>query len=247
MPDFSIVIPCRNESARLPATLPKIGRFLDAGESSAEVIVVVEKSQDGTLDVARAWAAADNRFRILESPEARGKGHAVKTGMLAASGGTIFFMDADLSVPLRFIPSFLAAISCGADVALGSRRHPESLISRRQPLRRILAGRAFNLGLRLCGATRLKDTQCGFKAFCGEAAREIFSRASVEGFGFDVEILALAERLGYRVAELPIEWRDSPGSKVRALRDGFQAFRDALTAVRRVRGMSPAVRSIDPD
>lgn len=232
-PRVSIVIPCRNESRRLPATLQAIRSFLDGGSLSAEVIIVVEKGSDNTDEIAREAAARDARFQAICNAVGRGKGYAVKTGMLTAAGEIVFFMDADLSVPLRFVTEFLPFFDEGADVVFGSRRHRESVIPRNQPFFRVVSGRLFNHALRLTGATSFKDTQCGFKAFRREAARKIFSKVELDGFAFDVEALALAEAFGYKIVERPVEWTDAPGSSVNA-RSGASAFYDAVLAARRV-------------
>ena len=203
MPRLSLVIPCRNESGRLPATLQTVRSFLDASHPDAEVVVVVESSTDDTAKIATDFAQADPRFRAMCNPVAHGKGYAVKTGMLAAEGDVVFFMDADLSVPLLFVDAFLPYCE-DADVVFGSRQHPETVIPRSQPLLRVLFGRLFNLCLRLLGATSFKDTQCGFKAFRREAARSIFSRLTLDGFGFDVEALALAEALRLRLMNISL-------------------------------------------
>lgn len=234
MPSLSLVIPCRNESTRLPATLRAVSAWLDARENLVEVIVVVEKSTDDTAELAQRQAAADGRFKAICNPIARGKGFAVKTGMLAATGDLVFFMDADLSVPLRFIDAFLPFFET-ADVVFGSREHPESVIPVKQPFFRVFCGRLFNFVLRLCGATRFKDTQCGFKGFRRDAAQAIFSCQTLVGFAFDVEVMALAEVLRLRVIERPVEWSDAPGTKVRAIRDGTRALFEALAAAGRVR------------
>lgn len=230
MPSLSLVIPCRNESARLPATLRAMGAWL--GDRDVEVIIVVEKSTDDTADLARRQAAEDSRFRAICNSVSRGKGFAVKTGMLAATGDLVFFMDADLSVPLRFVDAFLPWFD-NADVVFGSRQHPETVIPISQPFFRVFYGRIFNLALRVCGATSFKDTQCGFKAFRREAAQAVFSRLTLDGFGFDVEAMALAEALKLRIVERPVEWSDAPGTKVRALRDGTSAFFEAVGAAKR--------------
>jgi glycosyltransferase involved in cell wall biosynthesis len=242
MPSLSLVIPSRNESARLPATLRAVRAWLDAAPRDAEVIVVVEKSTDDTAEIARRQEAEDPRFRAICNPVARGKGFAVKTGMLAAEGDLVFFMDADLSVPLRFVDAFLPYFE-KADVVFGSRQHPETVIPISQPFFRVFYGRVFNMALRLCGATSFKDTQCGFKAFRRAAAREVFSRLSLDGFGFDVEAMALAEALRLRIVERPVEWSDAPGTKVRALRDGTSAFFEAVLAAKRAQR---AVKSRTP-
>ncbi len=235
MPAVSLVIPCRNEQSRLPSTLNAVEEFLDRTGFTSEVVVVVEKGTDQTVEIATSYTVDDPRFRVIANPVARGKGFAVKTGMLAATGDVIFFMDADLSVPLSFVPEFLEDFERGADVVFGSRQHSESVIVRSQPLQRVLAGRAFNLCLRLCGATKFHDTQCGFKAFRNAAAKAVFENLTVDGFGFDVEALALADHLGFKIVERPVEWCDAPGSKVRALRDGSKAFLEAVAGARRAK------------
>ena len=231
-PRVSIVIPARNEEVRLPASIREIRRAFPT--EAWEFLIVIEPGSDRSEEVARKETTGDPRFEILPNPTAHGKGHAVKTGMLRARGDWIFFMDADLSVPLRFVHEFLRSAG-EADVLMGSRRHRGSRIAARQPLAREAAGRVFNRMLKLAGATHFSDTQCGFKAFRCDAAREIFSRVQLEGFGFDGEALALAEALGFRVLELPVEWADVAGSKLRPLRDGVSSLVEAILAVRRVR------------
>ena len=235
-PRVSIVIPARNEAARLPASIREIRRTFPNEEW--EFLIVIEPGTDDTAGAAREAACGDERFRIHINPSSHGKGHAVKTGMLLARGDLIFFMDADLSVPLRFVGEFLRAAG-RADVLMGSRRHPHSVIAVRQPVARELACRLFNRVLRCAGITRFADTQCGFKAFTRAAARGIFSRLEQSGFGFDVEIVVLAEALGFRVLELPVEWADAPGSKLRPLRDGVRALMEAVLAARRIRRNYP--------
>lgn len=245
-PRVSLVIPCRNEALRLPATLRALGVYLDGAPFSAEVVVVIEPSQDHTVRLAREYAAGDPRVKVLANEVGRGKGYAVKTGMLAATGDLVFFMDADLSVPARFVGEFLHEFDGPVDVAFGSRRHPSSVVPVQQPFLREMFGRMFNLGLKVCGATRFADTQCGFKGFRREAAREVFSRLTLDGFGFDVEALALAEALDYRIKECPVEWNDAAGSKVRPLQDGISSFLEAVSAARRARKASRG-RSVGSD
>lgn len=234
-PAVSIVVPAREEASRLPASIRAMRR--EFPDEPWEFLVVVEKSADGTAWLAREAAEGDPRFEIVENPVARGKGYAVKTGMLRARGDWIFFMDADLSVPLPIVRRFLEN-SDGADVLVGSRRHRDSVIPVPQSPARVAAGRLFNLALRVLGITRLMDTQCGFKAFRRDAAREVFSRVSQDGFGFDVEALLIAERRGLRLRELPVEWSDVKGSKVSPT-NGLAALRDAVLAARRVRRENP--------
>jgi dolichyl-phosphate beta-glucosyltransferase len=230
-PTVSIVIPARNEAIRLPPSIEKIRAVFP--DQPWEFVVVIEKSTDGTEEAVRKAVGDDARFDIVCNPVARGKGYAVKTGMLRAKGDWIFFMDADLSVPLRFIPDFMRH-AASADVLIGSRRHPHSVIPVHQPWAREFSGRIFNTALRLLGITRLADTQCGFKAFRHEAAQRIFSNIEQDGFGFDVEALLIAQKLCYRILELPVEWSDVKGSKVSPL-NGLAALRDAVLAAQRVR------------
>lgn len=231
-PRVSIVIPARNEAGRLPASIREIRRAFPT--EPWEFLLVIERSGDGTEDAARLAADGDPRFVIVSNPIARGKGYAVRLGMVRARGDWIFFMDADLSVPLRFVGDFLHAAG-PADVLIGSRRHADSVIAIRQPWSRETAGRLFNIALRLCGSTRLTDTQCGFKAFRRAAARAIFPLVGQDGFGFDVEAIVLAEVLGFRILELPVEWADAAGSKVRPIRDGISSLVEAVLAARRIR------------
>lgn len=233
MPEFSIVIPCRDEAARLPATLLGLREELQQRGVAWEILIVVEPGTDETPALARAEAQRDPRVRALINSEPRGKGWAVRTGMLAAEGDLVFFTDADLSVPARFVAPFAEALRREADVAIASRRHPQTRIPHPQPWTRVAAGRLFNFALRVAGATRRLDTQCGFKGFRRAAARAVFERVQAAGFGFDVEALAWAEALGLNILELPVEWNDAPGSKVRPLRDGIAAFLEGVRGARR--------------
>ncbi|MEX1044770.1 MAG: glycosyltransferase [Chthoniobacterales bacterium] len=228
--DVSIVIPAYAEEHRIGRAIKEL-RALAAGfPRLREVIVVIEPSGDDTAGVARAAAEADPLVRLHEVSEHRGKGRAVRTGMLEAAGEIIFFMDTDLSVPLEHVAPFVAHLDEHPQTAaaIGNRRHPGSVITRRQHELRERAGRLFNRTVRALGLSASEDTQCGFKAFRRGAAREIFGRARIDGFAFDAEILLLAARLGYRVDELPVEWINDEETKFRPLRDGWQSFRDLL-------------------
>ncbi len=241
IPYLSIVVPAYNEAVRLPPTLEKLAAFLRALGRSYEVLVIVERSTDGTLEIAARFAAQQAHFQAVDNEVQRGKGYAVRSGMLRARGEYVFYMDADLSVPLAAVPEFLARFESEprADVLLGNRQHAMSRITRRQFWLRRTMGQTFNRILKTCGLASLHDTQCGFKAFRREAAREIFSRQTIDGFAFDVEVLLLAERLGYKIADLPVEWINSPESKVRILHDSLAMLRDTLR-VRRVVGKALA-------
>jgi dolichyl-phosphate beta-glucosyltransferase len=238
MPDspyLSLVVPAYNEAQRLPPTLAKMGEFFREFTRTFEVLVVVEESTDDTLDIASAFAREQANFQVIDSRPRRGKGHAVRSGMLRAQGDLVFYMDADLSVPLQEVQAFLAyfAQHPEIDVLLGNRQHAQSRIMRRQTRLREGFGKTFNRVLQTLRLAPVRDTQCGFKAFRRPAAHEIFSRQTLDGFAFDVEVLLLAERLGYKIADLPVEWINSAESKVRLFRDSLAMLRDTFR-VRRI-------------
>ena len=230
IPYISIVVPAYNEARRLPPALEKLAAFCRDLGRSYEVLVIVERSTDGTLEIAARFAAQQAHFQAVDNAVQRGKGYAVRSGMLRARGEFVFYMDADLSVPLAAVPEFLARFETAprADVLLGNRQHAMSRITRRQSWLRRTMGQTFNRILKTCGLASLHDTQCGFKAFRREAARAIFSRQTLDGFAFDVEVLLLAERLGYKIADLPVEWLNSGESKVRIFHDSLAMLRDTL-------------------
>ena len=235
--DVSIVVPAYAEERRIGRCVSELRRLAADFPRLKEVIVVVEPSGDRTAEVARESAEGDVLVRVRENTRHRGKGFAVRTGMLEASGGIIFFMDTDLSVPLRYVAPFVAHLDTHPRTAavMGSRRHPQSVVSKRQHFLRERAGRAFNHAVRALGLSPSKDTQCGFKAFRRDAARDIFTRSQIDGFAFDTEILLLAGKLGLRVDELPVEWINDEETKFRPLSDGWRSFRDLLR-VRRLVG-----------
>jgi len=235
-PHLSLVIPVYNEAKRLPPALNQLAAFCGAKTFPCEVLIVVEPSSDGTLEIASAYAAQQANFQVIANPEHRGKGFAVRTGMLRARGEFVFYMDVDLSVPLREVSGFLAFFAAHPeiDVLAGNRQHARSRLTRRQSPLREAMGQMFNRFLQSLSLGALRDTQCGFKAFRREAAQQIFSRQRTDGFAFDVEVLLLAERLGYKAADLPVEWVNSPESKVHIVRDSLQMLRDTLRIRRRL-------------
>jgi glycosyltransferase involved in cell wall biosynthesis len=242
-PRFSLVIPAYNEARRLPETLDRIEAFCMSSDASWESVVVVEKSRDQTAQIAAATAARQANFRAIINPAHRGKGFAVKTGMLAARGAIRFYMDADLSVPLPFIGEFLRYLDAHPEVAglAGNRQHPASVIRVSQSLLRRSMGKLFNRILRaiLRLPVAFADTQCGFKAFRADAAEAIFSRVETDGFAFDVEALLLARGLGYRIDDHPVEWNNSPESKVRIVRDSLRMLEEAAAIRSRMRESFP--------
>jgi dolichyl-phosphate beta-glucosyltransferase len=221
---LSIIIPAYNEEKRLPATLERIRGYLCAVPwEFAEVIVVDDGSRDATREVARKAGA-----RVLANPGNRGKGYSVRHGMLEAKAEWALLTDADLSAPIEELDKLWnAAGQARAPVAFGSRALDRALIGVRQPAFRDFSGRFFNLVMRVVTGLRFRDTQCGFKLFEARAAREIFSRQRLDGFGFDVEVLYIARLLGYQCLEVPVRWNDVAGSKVSLLR-GLGAFLDLL-------------------
>jgi glycosyltransferase involved in cell wall biosynthesis len=235
-PFLSIVIPAWNEELRLPATLRQLAAFCKTAPYACEVIVVVEPGQDDTLQAALDFAADQSiKLSVINCRVHRGKGYAVRTGMLRARGELIFYMDADLSVPLREIGAFVDFFAEHPEVGLlmGNRAHAQSRITRRQSLLRRSMGQLFNRILRSQGLGDLRDTQCGFKAFRLAAARAIFKRQSLDGFAFDVEVLLLAEQLEIAIADMPVEWINSPESKVHIVRDSLRMLWDGVSVMRR--------------
>jgi glycosyltransferase involved in cell wall biosynthesis len=238
-PHVSIIIPAYNEARRLPHSLRLLHDHFAAPSWAArsfEVLIVVEHSTDGTLELAREVTAEQANFHVIDNRVQRGKGFAVRSGMRQARGAFLLYMDADLSVPLEEIDRFLAEFDSHpeVDVLLGSRQHPASRIERRQSFLRQTMGKTFNRILRSLSLLPFRDTQCGFKAFRRAAGMEIFSLQTIDGFAFDVEVLLLAQALGFRIAELPVRWLNSPESKVHIIRDSLRMLADAITVRRRV-------------
>lgn len=217
---ISIVIPAYNESARLARTLDRVLDFVRRQAWDAEVIVVDDGSIDRTADLVRDYARNNGMVRLIQNPGNRGKGYSVRHGMLNAEGAIVVFTDADLSSPIEEAAKLLQALDTGADVAIGSRWLRSDLQTQRQSLARQIMGRAFNVLLRILLRLDFKDTQCGFKAFRRSAAKTLFPLQTVEGWGFDPEILFLARRFGFKVAEVPVVWAHDEGTRIQPLRDG---------------------------
>ncbi len=211
-PACSLVLPAYNEAARLPGYLAEVRPHLETRYPQAyEVIVVDDGSQDGLADGLAPLAAGWPAFRLLRHPTNRGKGAAVRTGILAAEGDLLLFADADGATPIAEERRLADAIARGADVAVGSRLAAAPDVHRCRHWFRDLTGRAFAVLARRTLHLAVRDTQCGFKMFRGEVGKRLFSLSTEPGFLFDLEILALAQRLGYRVAEVPVNWSEKPG------------------------------------
>jgi glycosyltransferase involved in cell wall biosynthesis len=225
-PFLSLVVPAYNEQGRLPDTLQKMRAFLARQSFSYEVLIVDDGSADGTAAVVEGAAASFPGLRLLRESH-RGKGHAVRQGMLAASGRFVMFCDADFSMPVEEVVRFPEAMDGSYQVAIASREVKDS---RRigEPRHRHLMGRVFNLIVRMLAVPGLQDTQCGFKCFTREASRDIFGRQVIDGFGFDVEVLYIARKMGLQITEVPISWYYSPSSRVDPIRDTIRMFKDVL-------------------
>lgn len=232
----SIVIPAYNEERRLPATLDQVLAYADRSPIPvAEILVVDDGSRDGTAALVEARGGL---FVLIRNPGNRGKGYAVRNGMLAAKGDWILSTDADLSAPIGELDKLIAAArKQNAVVAIGSRALNRKLVKVHQPAMRELSGRAFNVVMRTVTGLPFRDTQCGFKLFRKDAAREIFSRQVEEGFSFDVEDLVIASTLGLHAIEVPVEWSNVEGTKV-SLAQGMKSFADLV----KIRGR--AVRGV---
>jgi glycosyltransferase involved in cell wall biosynthesis len=242
METLSIVIPAYNEEKRLPATLDRIAAWVkDSPLPVSEILVVDDGSRDGTAALVEKRGGL---VRLVRNPGNRGKGYAVRNGMLAAMGDWILSTDADLSAPIEELGKLIdAARRENAVVAIGSRALDRQLVKVHQPMMREFSGRAFNVVMRVVTGLPFRDTQCGFKLFRQDAAKEIFSRQMEEGFSFDVEDLVIARKLGLRSIEVPVEWSNVEGTKV-SLAQGMKSFADLVKI--RARGMRGQYKSKPP-
>jgi dolichyl-phosphate beta-glucosyltransferase len=222
---LSIVIPAYNEEERLGATLDRIVTYLARRSGASEVVVVDDGSVDRTAAVAGGFSSPP--VEVLRLERNRGKGAALRTGVLASRGDWVLLCDADLSTPIEDLELLESHIG-EADLVLGSRAVADSDVTRRQPLYRELMGKTFNGILRLLGLVEHRDTQCGFKLIRGDLARQLFEDLSIERFAFDVELLCTARDRGYRVVEQGVRWEDSPNSRVHPVRDSLNMFLDVL-------------------
>jgi dolichyl-phosphate beta-glucosyltransferase len=226
---LSVIIPAFNEQARLPETLRTAHDWLNThGVHDFEIVVVDDGSMDATRDRVNELIPGMPELRLLQQAVNRGKGAAVRRGMLEARGDVRLFMDADHSTHIMEVEKVWPAIKSGADVVVASRQHPDSDVAQHQSWLREHMGQGFNLLMRGMVGLDMQDTQCGFKAFTAAAAEAIFSRQKLEGFSFDVEILFLAHQLGLTTVEIPVRWVNEPNSKVRMFLDPMQMFADLL-------------------
>jgi dolichyl-phosphate beta-glucosyltransferase len=229
-PFLSLIIPAHNEENRLPDALEEIDQFLAQQAYSYEVVVVENGSADRTLEISRSFEARMPYLRTIHE-EQSGKGRAVRRGVLEAHGEYRFFCDVDFSMPIQEINRFIPPALAGVDVAIASREAPGA-VRYHEPAYRHLAGRVFNSLVRLTALPGLQDTQCGFKCFRAPLAEEIFERQTMMGWSFDVEVLFIAQRWGFKIVEVPIPWYYKPQSRVRMIKDSWNMTRDIL-AIRR--------------
>lgn len=224
---LSVVIPAYNEEERLPLTLKEAVSYLEAQAIDYELIIVSDGSRDRTEEIVCQLSSQNHRIQLLTNQLNMGKGYSVRKGILASRGEYILFMDADNSTPIAELPKFLQSAE-KYDILIGSRDLPESKIIRHQNWVRESIGKLFNKAVQLFFLPGIWDSQCGFKLFKQKAAMDIFKRAKVNRFVFDVEILYLARKLDYKILEVPITWQNSKPSKVSFFRDFFNIIFDLI-------------------
>lgn len=225
-PKLSIIIPAYNEEARLPDSLSQIGDFVTRQSYATEVLVVNNNSSDRTPEIVAEFAARQPHLRLLHEPR-QGKGAAVKTGMLAARGDYLFICDADLSMPVEEINKFLPPALDDYDVAIASREVPGAERFD-EPHYRHVMGRVFNFIVRVLAIPRIQDTQCGFKVFRNDVARRVFPLQMIDGWAFDVEVLFIARRHGFKLVEVPINWYYRESSRIHPIRDSVNMLVEVL-------------------
>jgi dolichyl-phosphate beta-glucosyltransferase len=229
---LSVVVPAYNEEKRLQVSLPVLWSEIGIHYSRFEILVVDDGSSDGTADVVMSFARQYEGVRLIRYQQNRGKGYAVRTGVLASKGDHVLFCDADLSTPVGEILKLKKVIDEGGDIAIGSRAVADTVIVKRQPFYRVLMGKTFNKFVQLLATPGISDTQCGFKLFTRAAAVNLFFDSRIDGFGFDVEILFLARKRGLAIREVGVKWLNSPDSKVHPIVDSARMLKD-LVIIRR--------------
>ncbi len=234
--DLSVIVPAYNEEHRLLPTLERLHAFLSAQPLRYEILVVDDGSKDRTCEVVEtAIQTIPNLALVRQSPN-RGKGAAVRRGMLAARGQIRVMCDADCSMPPEQLPRVLAPIiACKAEIAIGSRYAEGAKTDVKQPKYRVLWSRLANKVIQRSLVPGIRDTQCGFKAFTAESARNLFASATIDGWAFDLEILALARRRGFAIEEVGVEWKDDNRSRVNPLKDMWKVIREALIIRRNIK------------
>jgi dolichyl-phosphate beta-glucosyltransferase len=225
-PRLIIIIPAYNESVRIIDSLTAIGLYIEKQNYQCKVLVVDDGSKDSTLSICRKFAQKHPWMQIISYTRNKGKGHAVRVGILHSSADFFLICDADLATPIDELDGFWQYIDEGADIVIASRPIKGSHLVKRQPLYREMAGRAFNHVIRMMAVHDIADTQCGFKLFRGSVAKKIFSKCEIDGWSFDIEVLYIAQKLGFCIKEAAVHWYHRSGSKIQFLRDGIRMLRD---------------------
>ena len=227
---LTLVIPVYREHQRFAETLREVRAFMDSASGSVDAVFVDDGSpeESATSIGGQIRALADDRMVLLRDPVNRGKGFAVKKGVLAAKGDWILMSDVDLSTPLADWIKLYDAVRAGADIACGSRAVPGAHVGKPPPFHRRILSRVFNLLVRLAGVSDIRDTQCGFKLFRAEVAKRVFARQRIRRFAFDVEVIVRARLMGYRVVEVPVAWDYSGHSTVRLFSSGARMMFDLM-------------------
>jgi dolichyl-phosphate beta-glucosyltransferase len=243
MIDLSVVIPVYNEEKRLGPVLSEVLAYLAKAPERWEIVVADDGSSDGTVLLVEDWARREPRIRLVRLPENRGKGAAVKAGMLAAQGRWRLFRDSDGSTTMVEFEKFRPLLEGGAGVVIGSRRVPGAHLEKSQALPRRLLGMGFTRLCRWLVVEEIRDYTCGFKCFTAEASSAVFPRQRIDRWAFDAEILYLAKRDGFRIEQVPVTWRDAPGSKVQLSLDVLRsAWEMATIRLNDLRGLYGPVR-----
>ncbi len=224
----TLVIPAYNEATRIKTKLQEISTFRSHCDYHLQCIIVNDGSQDQTGTIVTDFVQHRSWIRLINQKKNHGKGHSVKTGMEAANTKYIFFIDADLAAPLSNLDRALFLMQKGADIIIGSRRHPQSIIPREQTITRRMVSRSGNLLIRVLTELPYHDTQCGFKGFTREAAHKLFPKMTLKGYLFDVEILILAHQAGYSIQEMPVLWSHIPGGTFKTLQGFSSALRELI-------------------
>lgn len=246
-PLFSLIIPAYNEGRRLGGSLHVLADYLGGVGYPYEILIVDDGSTDDTPAVIAEVAASNPAVRAIVHRPNRGKGHAVRAGMLAARGDYLMFTDADLSIPITITADFLAALRGGYDIAIASRWHPDSSNIVPPPLPRRIMGAIFRWCVRRLVISDVRDTQCGCKGYRADVARRLFGQSRIDRFSFDAEVIFLAARAGYRIKEVPFALRYTPGSSVRPIRDSLLMLRDlARIRINAARGLYGRLDAVDP-
>jgi dolichyl-phosphate beta-glucosyltransferase len=227
-PDLSLIVPAYNEARSIGQTLDDVQSYLDQRALPYEIIVCAD-GDDGTRELVRKRAASDTRLRVTGSPQRRGKGHGVRSGVSLAQGSIVGFVDADNKTPIEELAKILPFFDQGYEIVIGSRGQADSQIEVPQPLHRKLGSRAFGMAMHLLlGMWHIRDTQCGFKFFRRQVALDLFGRQQIDGYMFDVEILYLACRAGYRIKEVGVRWRDDGDSRLNLVAGNWRNLLDIV-------------------